>query len=104
MILCDSDIEKSIKTIISQTNYTENVARDKLREFNNDFMKVLKDYMGIENQKLSPVKSINQEIYKQLRTNLDQTSKAYRDKNPINLEHAASSFNESDKNQINKNK
>ena len=39
--------EKYVKHIMSQTNYSEELARAKLNEFNNDFMMVLKDYMGI---------------------------------------------------------
>jgi hypothetical protein len=44
---CVERDEKYVKHIMSQTNYSEEVARAKLNEFNNDFMMVLKDYMGI---------------------------------------------------------
>ena len=40
-----------VKQIMSQTTYSEQEARKKLQEFNNDFMRVLKNYMGIPDKK-----------------------------------------------------
>ena len=89
--------EQHIKQIMSQTNYTEEVARNKLIEFNYDFMRVLKNYMGIpEKKENNTIKSINQEIYKQIRGNLDQTMKEYREKNPLNIDQVAANLQESD--------
>ena len=89
--------EKYVRHIMSQTNYTEEVAREKLKEFNNDFMQVLKDYMGIPNKKENTqIKSINQEIYKQIRHSLDQTMKDYREKNPINIDQVKTNLLESE--------
>jgi gas vesicle protein len=89
--------EKYITHIMSQTNYTEEIAREKLIEFNGDFMQVLKDYMGIPNKKENAqIKSINQEIYKQIRHSLDQTMKDYRDKNPINIDQVKTNLQESE--------
>jgi hypothetical protein len=82
---------------MSQTNYSEDVAREKLKECNNDFMKVLKDYMGIPEKKINTqMKSINQEIYKQIRHSLDQTMKEYRDKNPIDIDQVKTNLQESE--------
>ena len=89
--------EKYVKHIMSQTNYSEDVAREKLKECNNDFMKVLKDYMGIPEKKVNTqIKSVNQEIYKQIRHSLDQTMKDYREKNPINIEQVITNLQESE--------
>jgi hypothetical protein len=89
--------EKYVKHIISQTNYSEDVAREKLKECNNDFMKVLKDYMGIPEKKVNTqIKSVNQEIYKQIRHSLDQTMKEYRDKNPIDIDQVKTNLQESE--------
>jgi histidinol dehydrogenase len=89
--------EKYVKHIMSQTNYSEDVAREKLKECNNDFMKVLKDYMGIPEKKINTqMKSINQEIYKQIRHSLDQTMKEYRDKNPIDIDQVKTNLQESE--------
>jgi len=59
-------------------------------------MKVIRDYMGIPEKKETKMKSINQEIYKQIRHNLDATMKEYREKNPINLDQVRTNFQESD--------
>jgi hypothetical protein len=89
--------EKYVKHIMSQTNYSEDVAREKLKECNNDFMKVLKDYMGIPEKKVNTqIKSVNQEIYKQIRHSLDQTMKEYRDKNPIDIDQVKTNLQESE--------
>jgi hypothetical protein len=87
---------KQINIIIGQTNYTEEEANKKLQTFNYDYMKVIKDYMGIHEKKDNTVKSVNQEIYKQIRTTLDSSMKGYREKNPINVDQVASNFQESD--------
>ena len=87
---------KQINIIIGQTNYTEEEANKKLQTFNYDYMKVIKDYMGIHEKKDNTVKSVNQEIYKQIRTTLDSSMKGYREKNPINDDQVASNFQESD--------
>ena len=90
-------IEKYVQHIMSQTNYSEEVAREKLKECNNDFMKVLKDYMGIPEKKVNTqIKSVNQEIYKQIRHSLDQTMKEYRDKNPIDIDQVKTNLQESE--------
>lgn len=95
----------NIKHIMTQTNYSEEEAKSKLQEFSNDFMMVLKDYMGIPIQKqTNGVKSVNQEIYKQIRYNLDQTMKDYRDKNPVNLEQIITNLQESDEREKDKEK
>ena len=89
--------EKNIKHIMSQTNYSEEVAKTKLQEFNGDFMQVLKDYMGIPIKKdTNKIRSVNQEIYKQIRHSLDQTMKNYREKNPINIEQVITNLQESE--------
>ena len=66
--------------VLRQTNYTETEAMDKLKEFNNDAILVIKKYFGIAEKKApEKVKSVNQEIYKQFRLKLDGSMKEYRD-------------------------
>ena len=68
----NDDLSKHISLVMSQTNYTEEEAIEKLQLFNCDYMRVLKDYMGISEKKDNKqVKSVSQEIYKQIRTTLD---------------------------------
>jgi len=62
-----------IQIIISQTNYTEEEAIKKLQE-HGDHIHVIKEYLGIDLQpKPQPIKSINQEIYKCIRKQIDIT-------------------------------
>jgi hypothetical protein len=60
-----------IQMIMRQTDYDEKKVSEKLIEFNDDPIKVIKDFMGIAEKKAPPIKSLNQEIYKQIRTKLD---------------------------------
>jgi hypothetical protein len=86
---------------MTQTNYTEEEARQKLQLFNCDYMRVLKDYMGISEKEVK-AKSLNQEIYKQIRTKLDSSMKEYREKNPINMEQVVTNLQESEERERNR--
>ena len=63
------DIEKLLNTIVTQTDYTKEIALEKLKYFNYDFMSVIRDYLGTNNKKDKP-KSLNQQIYKEIRNHL----------------------------------
>ena len=76
-ITCESDVNETIQMIMRQTNYDASTAREKLTEFNGDSLKVIKSYMGIQDKSESIKKSLNQEIYKQLRTKLDSSIKDF---------------------------
>jgi septum formation topological specificity factor MinE len=56
--------------IISQTNYTPEEASELLEKYNGDHIAVIRNYLGIT-PKQSPIKSVNQEIYKMLRKQID---------------------------------
>ncbi len=73
-------IEGKIQVILRQTDYTNEIARLKLQEFNYNEIDVIKDYFGITEKKEPPIKSINQAIYKQLRTHLDSAMSNYRER------------------------
>lgn len=94
--LSNDDLKEHIILVMSQTNYTEEQTIEKLKYFNGDYIRVLKDYMGIPEKKAQPkIKSINQEIYKQIRTKFDSSMKEYRDAHPVNMEQLIDNFNES---------
>ena len=97
----NDDVDKYVKIVMSQTNYTEEEARQKLQLFNCDYMRVLKDYMGIPEKEVK-AKSLNQEIYKQIRTKLDSSMKEYREKNPINMEQVVTNLQESEERERNR--
>jgi hypothetical protein len=73
-------IPEKIEKILRQTDYTDNVAREKLKEFNYDEIAVIRSYLGIKEKPKQQIKSVNQEIYKQLRTRLDTNMRDYKDR------------------------
>jgi hypothetical protein len=81
------DTEK-IQLIMRQTDYTEDITKQKLLEFDNDHIKVIKDFMGISEKHVKPIVSINQEIYKQLRHKLDDSIRVYNnvEQNKLSIE------------------
>jgi len=93
-----SSIKEHVKLIMSQTDYTEDEAHNKLKQFSYNYMNVLKDYMGVNlnKDKDKKVKSVNQEIFKQIRLNLDSSMREYREQNPVNIHQVIDNFNESD--------
>jgi hypothetical protein len=95
--------KEDIQKIMAQTTYNEAQSIEKLMEFNNDYVKVIRDYMGIPEKKERKVTSINQEIFRQIRINLDDSMKNYRDKHPIDMPQLIGNLNESDKRELSKN-
>jgi hypothetical protein len=73
-------IEEKVQKVIRQTDYTEETAREKLKLFNYDEILVIKSYLGISDKKVEPIKSVNQEIYKQLRYRLDSNMRNYQER------------------------
>jgi hypothetical protein len=64
-------IKSKIELIMRQTNYNEKEASEKLEQFQSNEILVIRDYLGIPEKK-ETIKSLNQEIYKQIRYNLDE--------------------------------
>lgn len=63
-------LEEMIQVVIRQTDYTKEIARDKLAACNYDTMKCIREYMGITKQKQQKNISVNQQIYRELRTKM----------------------------------
>ena len=61
--------EKSINIIISQTEYSREEATSGLERLNGDYMAVIREYLGTNN-KVSKPKSLNQQIYSEIRNHL----------------------------------
>ena len=74
------DITNKVQIILRQTDLSEDVAREKLREANFDHIVVIKSFLGITEKKALPIKSKNQEIYKQLRYKLDSSMREFNSK------------------------
>ena len=71
------DITIKVQIILRQTDLSEEVAREKLKEANFDHISVIKSFLGITEKKTLPIKSKNQEIYKQLRYKLDSSMREF---------------------------
>ena len=71
-------IEDKIKLIMGQTDYSPEVAREKLKEHGYNEIATIKSYLGITEKKCQNKKSVNQEIYRQLRTKLDTNMRDYK--------------------------
>jgi len=58
-----------IKIVISQTNYSDEEAFEKLKEWDNDFIKVIKEYLNPDFQikKKEKKKSLNQAVIGEIR-------------------------------------
>jgi PAB1-binding protein PBP1 len=72
----EEEIERKLDTILKQTNYTHEEAKGYLLESNMDEISVIKKYLGISEKKNSSSicsKSVQQEIYKQIRHKLNET-------------------------------
>lgn len=74
-------IECKVNMIIRQTDYNDEKAIEKLKQFDFNEISVIKDYMGITEKKEQPkISSLNQAIYKQLRNHLDGAMSNYRER------------------------
>ena len=82
----EEKIEELVQLIMRQTDYSDIEANEKLEEFNYDHIKVIKNYLGITDKKEPKIKSINQEIYRQLRTKLNVSTKEYIDEQYTKLQ------------------
>ncbi len=73
--------KKIIELIIRQTDYDENEAKNKLIEYNNDYIKVIKNYMNPSNKKKDDninKQTTNQAMYSEFRNLMDSASQNYR--------------------------
>jgi len=76
----NDQIEDKIKIVLGQTDYTEEMIREKLKAHNYDHLAVIRSYFGITEKKAPPITSVNQEIYKQLRHRLDTNMRNYQER------------------------
>jgi len=78
-IIETNQIDEKVQKIMRQTDYSEEVATEKLKEHGFNEIATIKAYLGVPEKKTSnQVKSVNQEIYKQLRNKLDSSMRDYQ--------------------------
>lgn len=73
----NNEIQEKVEMILRQTDYSEEDAKNKLKDHNYDHISVIKSYLGITEKKAPPIKTVNQEIYKQIRYRLDSNMREY---------------------------
>ena len=100
--LDNSEIDEKIQLILRQTDYTEEKALTKLEEFNYDHISVIKDFFGIPLQRENKIKSVNQEIYRQIRYKLNDSLNEYNKKNPMDINKVIQNISQSEENLKNK--
>jgi len=76
----DIEISNMCGVVSRQTNYTIDEIKDKLIEYDYVYMDVIKEYMGVKKEKPKPIKSLNQEIYRQIRIKLDDATRDFNQK------------------------
>ena len=79
----NSDIDRQkllIEMVMRQTQYTYEEAADQLEKYNNDYIKVIRESMGINKTEDKSVKSINQQVYREIRGLMDDAASTYRRK------------------------
>jgi len=64
--------QKLIKVVKNQTTYTEDEIVEKLKENNNDPIKVIQKYMNIKPKEEEEKKSLNQTVYSEIGAFLKQ--------------------------------
>ena len=69
-----------IEMVMRQTQYTYEEAAEQLEKFKNDYIKVIRESMGINKVEDKTVKSINQHVYKEIRGLMDDAASSYRRK------------------------
>jgi len=62
-----SDLQEKINIVKRQTNYDDEQAIEKLKEFDNNIENVIRDYNGINQTVKEPKLSNNQKIFKTIR-------------------------------------
>jgi len=66
------DNKDIVQLVVSQTNYTIEEVREKLVEYDNDYMSIIMDYVSpIKKVNENKTKSINQQIYATIRNKID---------------------------------
>ena len=82
------NIKNLVDVVLRQTDYTEEKAIEKLKEHNNDIIAIVREYMcGTAIKKPQTIdttnKSMNQQIYGEIRNLMDDAAKTYKAKKDL---------------------
>lgn len=99
----DNDlINEKLQLVLRQTDYTEEKAIEKLHKFDYNHILVIKDFLGIPLHKDNKIKSVNQEIYRQIRYKLNNSLNEYNKKNPTDMNKVIQNLKISEQNEFDK--
>ena len=76
-----NNLDNLVQIIINQTNYDEEKAKDKLKEWEGDHINVIKEYLNpdFRNKKVDgKKKSVNQQMMSQIRNFMDNISNEHQ--------------------------
>lgn len=76
-----------IDIVCNQTTYDKETAILKLKEFGNDPIKVIKDFMGIKEKEEKKCPYVSQQRYQIIRSELDKASISYIKKKEMEKEN-----------------
>lgn len=86
-------MDEAFKIVKCQTNYNDDEIKEKLEEHNGDYIPVIKEYMNItpENSAVNKYntrtdQSVNQKIYSNIRTFMDDVIKGYNERKELEKE------------------
>lgn len=78
------EYDRLFNIVKCQTDFSDDIIHSKMKEYNNDYLKVIKEYMNITKETSSTVKyntrenvSINQQIYHNIREFMDTAVNDY---------------------------
>jgi hypothetical protein len=72
-----------IDIVCRQTDYDKETVIQKLKEHNNDYQKVIKEFMGIKPKEEKTCAYVSQQRYKIIRHELDTACRNYREKKEL---------------------
>tara|TARA_Y100000389_G_scaffold193547_1_gene222428 strand:- start:309 stop:716 length:408 start_codon:yes stop_codon:yes gene_type:complete len=95
-------IENEINYIKRQTDYTDEIALNKLKQFDMNKELILKDFIGIEftKQNKTTNKTTNQKMFNEFRSFLDDASNIYYEKKKNDEKNENQIIDEKNENQI----
>ena len=85
IVMIDNDvIDERIEIVKRQTSYSHDEAKAALQKNNYDVMSRIREYLEVPNKKQEPVKkSLNQQIYSELRQKLGKVSNQQIDQSKL---------------------
>ena len=80
----ESNLKEMIEKVKRQATLEEDEIKLQLEENNYNYMKVIMNHFSVSQKKEKKIVSVNQEIYKQIRTKMDTIMRDYNEKKSRN--------------------